>query len=158
MNCPDCGQQASDSAKFCRACGCALQPVADRVCPRCGADLQPHSVFCEECGQSVAAASEQRWQLSAKPPEPSSFASGRYEVKRLLGEGGKKKVCLAHDTVLDRDVAFALIKTEGLDHVGRERVRREAQAMGRLSFHPHVVSVFDLGEHEGHPFMVTGRW
>ena len=42
---------------------------------------------------------------------PTSFANGRYTVKRFLGEGGKKKVYLAHDTLLDRDVAFALIKT-----------------------------------------------
>jgi len=46
--------------------------------------------------------------------QPTSFANGRYEVKRFLGEGGKKKVYLAHDTTLDREVAFALIKTEGL--------------------------------------------
>src|SRR3990172_1115982 len=59
------------------------------------------------------------------------------------------------DRLLDRAVAFALIKTEGLDRVGRERVTREAQAMGRLGAHPHIVSVFDLGEHEGQPFIVT---
>ena len=63
---------------------------------------------------------------------PTSFANGRYEVKRFLGEGGKKKVYLAHDNLLDRDVAFALIKTEGLDDTSRERIKREAQAMGRL--------------------------
>ena len=40
-----------------------------------------------------------------------------------------------------RDVAFALIKTEGLDEVGHECIVREAQAMGRLGTHPHVVSV-----------------
>ena len=51
---------------------------------------------------------------------PASFANGRYAVKRFLGEGGKKKVYLAHDTLLDRDVAFALIKTEGLDEAARE--------------------------------------
>jgi hypothetical protein len=67
------------------------------------------------------------------PPtdQPASFADGRYEVKRFLGEGGKKKVYLAHDARLDRDVAFALIKTEGLDEAARERITREAQAMGR---------------------------
>ncbi|MSQ22675.1 MAG: hypothetical protein EXR53_05130 [Dehalococcoidia bacterium] len=43
---------------------------------------------------------------------PASFAGGRYQVKKFLGEGGKKRVYLAHDTTLDRDVAFALIKTE----------------------------------------------
>ena len=59
--------------------------------------------------------------------QPSSFASGRYTVSKFLGEGGKKKVYLAHDNTLDRDVAFALIKTEGLDETSRERVKREAQ-------------------------------
>jgi tetratricopeptide (TPR) repeat protein len=92
---------------------------------------------------------------SLEAPEPASFASGRYEVERFLGEGGKKKVYLAHDTLLDRDVAFALIKTDGLDAVGRERIVREAQAMGRLGAHPHIVSIFDLGEHEGQPYVVT---
>jgi hypothetical protein len=88
-------------------------------------------------------------------PIPTSFANGRYAVKKFLGEGGKKKVYLAHDSLLDRDVAFALIKGDGLDQVGRERVTREAQAMGRLGSHPHVVTVFDLGEADGQPYMVT---
>ena len=64
--------------------------------------------------------------------------------------GGTQRIEL-----LDRDVAFALIKTDGLDDVGRERVTREAQAMGRLGAHPHIVSIFDLGEHDGQPFVVT---
>jgi serine/threonine protein kinase/tetratricopeptide (TPR) repeat protein len=95
---------------------------------------------------------------TAPPPAqvtPSSFAGGRYQVKRFLGEGGKKKVYLAHDTLLDRDVAFAIIKTEGLDEAARARITREAQAMGRLGSHPNIVTVFDLGDHEGQPFMVT---
>ena len=81
-------------------------------------------------------------------------------MKRFLGEGGKKKVYLAHDELLDRDVAFALIKTEGLDEVSRTRISREAQAMGRLGSHPHIVTVFDLGQHPSsvagtQPYMVT---
>ena len=93
--------------------------------------------------------------ITTTPDQPTVFANGRYEVKRFLGEGGKKKVYLAHDTMLDRDVAFALIKTEGLDDIGMTRVNREAQAMGRLGSHPHIVTVFDLGQEEGQPFMVT---
>ena len=83
------------------------------------------------------------------------FAGGRYQVKQFLGEGGKKKVYLAHDTLLDREVAFALIKTEGLDQVSRTRIQREAQAMGRLGSHQDVVTVFDLGQEEDQPYMVT---
>src|SRR6266545_3514638 len=86
--------------------------------------------------------------------QPASFANGRYTVKRFLGEGGKKRVYLAHDASLDRDVAFALIKTEGLDEATRERITREAQAMGRLGAHPHIVTVFDIGEENGQPYLV----
>jgi tetratricopeptide (TPR) repeat protein len=91
----------------------------------------------------------------APSAQPTTFSNGRYQVKRFLGEGGKKKVYLAHDTLLDRDVAFALIKAEGLDEVARTRIRREAQAMGRLGSHPHIVTVFDLGQEQGQPFMVA---
>ena len=91
------------------------------------------------------------------PPanQPTSFSNGRYQVKSFLGEGGKKKVYLAHDTLLDREVAFALIKTEGLDEAGRSRIQREAQAMGRLGSHQHIVTVFDLGQEQDQPYMVT---
>jgi serine/threonine-protein kinase len=85
---------------------------------------------------------------------PTSFSDGRYQVKRLLGQGSKKTVYLAHDTLLDWDVAFALIKTAG-DEAAGSRIAREAQAMGRLSAHPNIVTVFDLGEHEVQPYMVT---
>ncbi|HEX5141483.1 MAG TPA: AAA family ATPase, partial [Dehalococcoidia bacterium] len=90
----------------------------------------------------------------SQPNEPVAFANGRYTVKRFLGEGGKKQVYLAHDASLDRDVAFALIKTEGLDAAARERITREAQAMGRLGTHPNIVTVFDIGEEAGQPYLV----
>jgi class 3 adenylate cyclase len=75
-------------------------------------------------------------------------------VKRFLGEGGWKRVYLAHDTKLDSDVAFALIKTEGLDAEGLTRIRHEAQAMGRLRDHPHIVTVHDIGEEGGQPYII----
>ncbi|MSQ15569.1 MAG: hypothetical protein EXR50_06880, partial [Dehalococcoidia bacterium] len=77
---------------------------------------------------------------------PVSFVNGRYVVKRFLGEGGKKIVYETNDNVLDRDVAYAEIKTDGLDEVGRERIKREGQTLGRLGSHPNIVSVHDLGE------------
>ena len=55
---------------------------------------------------------------------PISIANGRYQVKQFLGEGGKKKVYLAHDGIRDRYVALAVIKAEGLDDVSRTRTNR----------------------------------
>jgi len=73
---------------------------------------------------------------------------------RNLAEGGKKKVYLAHDGKLDRDVAFKLQKTEKLDDEARTRITREAKAMGRLGSHQHIVTVFDQGEQDGQPYIV----
>jgi tetratricopeptide (TPR) repeat protein len=63
-------------------------------------------------------------------------------------------VYLAHDTMLDREVAFALIGTTALDEGRADRVHREAQAMGRLAGHPNVVTVYDTGEEMGAPYIV----
>jgi class 3 adenylate cyclase/tetratricopeptide (TPR) repeat protein len=89
------------------------------------------------------------------PPLPASVAGGRYAVRRFLGEGGRKRVYLAHDERLDRDVAVAIIKTEGLDAQGLARVRREAQAMGRLGDHPNIVTIHDVGDDNGQPYIIS---
>jgi hypothetical protein len=76
-------------------------------------------------------------------------------VERFVGEGAKKRVYRARDTRLDRDVAIALVKAEGLDEGARARVRREAQAMGRLGDHPHIVTVHDISEEDGQLYIVS---
>ena len=153
MKCPSCQTDNRDNAQFCRVCGHSLG--TEIKCPQCGHINLQDSKFCTGCGHALAQPQPVPPPAAPPSPAPTSFAAGRYQVKRFLGEGGKKKVYLAHDTLLDRDVAFALIKTEGLDEVARTRITREAQAMGRLGSHPHIVTVFDLGEHEGQPYMVT---
>jgi len=86
---------------------------------------------------------------------PTSVSQGRYRIERFLGEGAKKRVFLALDTRLERKVAVAIIKREGLDSSGLTRVRREAEAMGRLGDHPNVVTVFDVEEEEDSVFIVS---
>ena len=88
------------------------------------------------------------------PALPASFADGRYQVQRFLGEGAKKRVYLAHDSRLDRDVAVALIKSEGLSEEGVARMGREAQAMGQLGDHPHIVTAHDIVEEDGRPYII----
>ena len=92
-------------------------------------------------------------QLPVKTP--SSLADGRYVMGRLLGEGANKRVYLAHDERLDREVAIAVVKTEGLDDAARLRLQREAQAMGRLGDHPNIVTIHDVLEEGGGIFIVS---
>ena len=106
-------------------------------------------------GESREPALSKKGEGGLSSPIPVSFANDRYQVSRFLGEGGKKRVYQAHDTLLDREVAFALIRTEGFDETARSRVTREAQAMGRLGTHPNIVTVFDLGIEGSEPYMVT---
>jgi len=82
------------------------------------------------------------------------LGGGRSDVRACLGEGAAKLGYLARDTKLDRDVAVALIKTESLDAEGVLRVRREAQSMARLD-HPAIVTVHDIGEEAGQPYIVA---
>ncbi|AXI78576.1 protein kinase domain-containing protein [Peterkaempfera bronchialis] len=71
---------------------------------------------------------------------------GRYVLRQLLGQGGMAAVHLAHDTVLDRPVAVKTLHTDlGRESSFRERFRREAQAVARLS-HANIVAVYDSGE------------
>jgi len=125
------------------------------VCPHCQHPNALDAKFCNSCGNELLEVVQTQPQTSIiSSAEPTSFANGRYQVKQLLGEGGKKKVYLTHDNTLDRDVAFALIKTENLDEDARKRVTREAQAMGKLGDHPNIVAIHDMGDHQGQPFIV----
>lgn len=80
---------------------------------------------------------------------------GRFRIVRLLGRGSQSEVYLAHDPHLDRMVA---IKTLSLGQ-GAERAAqvhgllKEARTVSRLS-HPHIVTLFDAGEHAGQPYLV----
>jgi serine/threonine protein kinase len=90
-----------------------------------------------------------------------TIARGRYRVERVLGDGGMAKVLLAHDVELGREVAVKLLdELLAADESFRARFAREARVAAGLS-HPNVVTVFDVGEADGCPFivmeLVTGR-
>ncbi|CAL9527726.1 Serine_threonine-protein kinase PknD [Streptomyces sp. enrichment culture] len=75
-----------------------------------------------------------------------ALASGRYQLRDLLGQGGMASVHLAYDSVLDRQVAIKTLHTDlGREQAFRERFRREAQSVAKLT-HTNIVSVFDTGE------------
>ena len=80
---------------------------------------------------------------------------GPYDVLSLLGAGGMAEVYRARDTRLGREVALKLISGSLVS--SPELVRRfeqEARIAGSLN-HPNLVTVYDVGLHEGEPYFVT---
>jgi serine/threonine protein kinase len=78
---------------------------------------------------------------------------GRYQVIRRLGAGGMGAVYLARDPDLDRQLAIKLVKDDLSDDPElRERFTREARSAARLRHH-NIITVFDIGEYEGRPFI-----
>lgn len=79
---------------------------------------------------------------------PNTTISDRYRIESLIATGGMGQVWLARDTVLDRDVAIKILKSEfSADPNFLSRFREEARTTARLN-HPNIVSVFDYGEFE----------
>lgn len=79
---------------------------------------------------------------------------GRYEVLRGIGEGGMSKVYLAHDVILDRDVAIKVLNYDFANEQDlKKRFQREALSATSLT-HPHIVNIFDVGEDEELHYLV----
>ncbi len=80
--------------------------------------------------------------------------ANRYRLVDLIGRGGMAEVWSAVDEVLHRQVAVKVLHDRfGQDGAFVERFRMEAQNAARLN-HPHVVRVYDTGDHDGLPFIV----
>jgi serine/threonine protein kinase len=79
---------------------------------------------------------------------------GAYEILGSLGSGGMGEVYRARDTRLGRVVAIKLVSSDiDTDRTARERLARKAQLASSLN-HPSIVTVYDVGEDDGHPYIV----
>jgi eukaryotic-like serine/threonine-protein kinase len=79
---------------------------------------------------------------------------GPYEVRGPIGSGGMGEVYRARDPRLGRDVAIKVLATTAA--VGPDQLRRfedEARAAAALN-HPNILSVLDVGSHDGSPYVV----
>jgi serine/threonine-protein kinase len=79
--------------------------------------------------------------------------SGRYQLAELIGQGGTGEVWRGHDLQRDWPIAVKILSPQVADLSMRERFAREARIAARV-VHPNVVTVFDVGEHEGRPYLV----
>ena len=123
------------------------------------AAVADHAAGCVSCHAALAALLAGDSEETAATYSPDSAAAhplpgavpskiDRYQIKGRLGAGGMGIVYVAHDPELDRDIAIKVLRRGA----PAERLKREAQALARLS-HPNVVAVHDVGEHEGQTFV-----
>ena len=110
--------------------------------------LEGHVADCANCRRLVFALA-----LDAPPPEVAEQRIGRFVVEDTIGAGAMGVVYRAHDPELDRKVAIKVHAHHSrLALDADERLRREAQALARLS-HPNVVAVYEAGRHADTTFV-----
>ena len=89
----------------------------------------------------------------ARPGVTAARQAGRYLIGERIGRGGMATVFRAHDPSIGRDVAIKFLHASLCeDEEYHARFLREARAAGGLS-HPNIVTVHDVGEIEGRPYM-----
>lgn len=139
------------------------------------ATAEAHLDTCADCRGLVAGVARTfgggrrtRRDRAAAPEAPLADAGaddpgagarlGRYVLLHRLGEGGMGLVWAAYDPELNRNVAIKQVRRETDEplEIARARLKREGQAMARLS-HPNVVPIFDLFERDG-AFFVAMEW
>lgn len=137
---------AEHPTSTCRHCDAPLTAAAPGGhCPRC--------LFWFSAGLDFLDAEPDRTVDAAGPiPGMVERYFGDYEIQGELAHGGMGVVYRARQISLNRPVALKMITTgQGVTAAQLERFRVEAEAAARLD-HPHIVSVYEVGEVDGRPF------
>jgi serine/threonine protein kinase len=91
--------------------------------------------------------------LAAPPLDPGAEI-GQYRIESAIGAGGMGVVFRAYDIKLNRPVAIKFLSDDLADASARRRFQREAQMASSLN-HPHILTVYDIGEFEGRQYLAT---
>lgn len=115
-----------------------------KSCPDCGRLYPVDAGFCPVDGQQLVNASQAPVIASAQDAKVGAAVCGRYQVRRVVADGGMGRVYEALDLESRRNVAVKILHPEvANDSVAVERFRREFD-VSKLLNHEHVVEVFDF--------------
>ncbi|HYH97164.1 bifunctional serine/threonine-protein kinase/formylglycine-generating enzyme family protein [Hyalangium sp.] len=153
------------------------QMLDGRLTPEKLAAINRHAAECSECYELLVGAAQfglppddsPEQHLADQPPlgrlrapptlpaaswkPPEEF--DEFRLEGLLGSGAMGVVYVARDRSLNRMVAVKFIAENQPQLRVRERFLSEARALARIPQHPNVVTVFRVGEFEGHPYIVS---
>jgi formylglycine-generating enzyme required for sulfatase activity len=140
--------EIANHAAWCAPCRAALEALLRSHTADLPADSLASTPDVDQANAETLAESEEdrarhRQELSA------GDHVARYVIEAMLGRGGMGVVYRARDPELGRAVAIKVLRHGA---ASGERLRREAQALAKLS-HPNVVAVHDVGTHDGQPFI-----
>ena len=84
----------------------------------------------------------------------NTILNGRYRIIRPVGNGGMAEVFLAHDELLDRDVAVKMLRDQFLgDKELLDQFKREAKSAARL-VHPYIINIYDVASEGDNQYIV----
>src|SRR5271157_1809985 len=124
-----------------------------RLLPRMEQIVSLRSVFDSEMPTLSDSSAGTADPLASVQAPDGRLRIGNYQILQEIGRGGMGVVYKARQANLSRVVALKMILAG--EHAGlreRARLRNEAQAAAQL-MHPNVVQIFEIGEHEGLPFL-----
>jgi serine/threonine-protein kinase len=143
--CPKCAADAADGVAFCGECGAHLV-VGAGVAPTLPGEPAAVALGADEATASTVpgapiAGAPPRARESAAPHAPGALVDRKYEIVRLLGEGGMGVVYLARDVHTGTEVVLKAVRAE-LAHRAdiRERTLSEGRSLARID-HPNVVQL-----------------
>jgi serine/threonine protein kinase/Tfp pilus assembly protein PilF len=117
-------------------------------CPRCGSNVSAsQGSTLNSVDRTVVGSSEDSLDLESRN-------IGRFRVVSRIGRGGYGTVYQAYDSDLDRMVAVKVPRRKFATTKDRQRFLREARHASQLH-HPAIVPIYDLGEFEGTPYIVS---
>lgn len=178
LACPRCQHSIPPGVSQCTSCGATLESVDVTVitapveCPQCHYSNASGSSRCSSCGVSFASdgdatviktATSFNWSRATRIQQ-DKFNSGlsletgtllaeRYEILKMLGEGGMGAVYKARDRELDRLVALKVVRRELAGHASILQRFKQELILARKITHRNVVRIFDLGVADGLRFI-----